>query len=78
MRAADMPSIRSDQSSSAMSTAPSIRAKAVRRHLTVARSERGSGVFDRLDKRRIVVASAGLVPARRDDPFLQGVVRQRG
>jgi hypothetical protein len=45
------------------STAPSIRVKAVRRHLKVAGFECGSSMFDRLDKRRVVVASAGLVQA---------------
>jgi len=52
MRAADMPSIVSDQSSSAMSPAPSIRVNAVRRHLKPEGLERGSSMFDRLDKRR--------------------------
>jgi len=51
-----MPSIMSDQSSSAISTAPSIRLKAVRRHLKAEGLERGSSSFDRLDKRRVVVA----------------------
>ena len=38
---------------------------------------RGSSMFDRLDKRRIVVASAGPVHARRDDPFPQDVIGRR-
>ncbi len=63
-RPAEMPSIMSDQSSSAISTAPSIRVNAVRRHLKPEGLERGSSMFDRLDKRRIVVAGAGLVHAR--------------
>jgi hypothetical protein len=46
-----------------MSTALSIRANAVRRHLKPEGLERGSSMFDRLDKRRIVVASIGLVHA---------------
>jgi hypothetical protein len=36
---------------------------AVRRHLKPEGLKRGSGMFDRLDKRRIVVASARLVHA---------------
>jgi hypothetical protein len=62
---------------SAISTAPSIRVNAVRRHLKAEGLGRGSSMFDRLDKCRIVVASAGLVHARRNDPLLQGVIRRR-
>jgi hypothetical protein len=69
MRAANMPLITSEQSSSAMSTAPSIRANAVRRHLKPEGLEPGSSMFDRLDKARIVIASAGLVHASRRSPI---------
>ena len=48
----------------------------VRRHLKPEGLERLS-MFDRLDKRRIVVAGAGPVHARRDDPFPQGVIGRR-
>jgi hypothetical protein len=72
-----MPPIMSDQSSSAMSSAPSIRVNAVRRHLKPEGLKRGSSMFDRLDKRRIVVASAGRVHACRYDRFSQGVIRRR-
>ena len=40
-------------------------------------AERASSMFNRLDKRRIVIASAGLVHALRNDPFPQGVFRRR-
>ena len=73
MRAADMPPIMSDQSSSTISTAPSIRVNAVRRHLKAAGSEHVSGIFNGLNKRWIVIADPGSIHARRDDPFSQRV-----
>ncbi len=51
MRAADMPPIASDQSSSAMSTAPSSRVNAVRRHLKLEWLRRGSIMFVSLGER---------------------------